>query len=154
MKQFQLNHTVLYAKGWYNKTDNVFEDLKKILLLDDYTPFTNNDVFGILVRNYEKLFENKSLLTFLIDISPSETWKVNYPTKGNVWMRNNKENESYPEYDLHTAIIYKILSEFRFMELKDITLSPPKYSIDNPRPTNIELKQVIEMFNKPKLQTI
>jgi len=47
-----LSHTVLYAKGWYNKTSDVIEDLKKILELDNYTPFTQTDVVSILTVEY------------------------------------------------------------------------------------------------------
>jgi len=30
--QFYLSHVALYAKGWYKKTENIFEDLKHILI--------------------------------------------------------------------------------------------------------------------------
>ena len=36
---FKLSHVVLYAKGWYQKSDDIWKDLKKILNLDDYSPF-------------------------------------------------------------------------------------------------------------------
>ena len=53
-KLFPLTNVVLYAKGWYKTTDNIWEDLKKILELDDYTPFSNNDIYSILISSFEK----------------------------------------------------------------------------------------------------
>ena len=31
-QKFKLTNVVLYAKGWYKKSDDIWEDLKKILL--------------------------------------------------------------------------------------------------------------------------
>jgi hypothetical protein len=35
--KFELTNVVLYAKGWYLKSDDIWEDLKNILKLDNYT---------------------------------------------------------------------------------------------------------------------
>jgi hypothetical protein len=40
--KFKLTHVVLYAKGWYNSSDDIYADLKEILKLDDYTPLSKN----------------------------------------------------------------------------------------------------------------
>ena len=44
MKQtkFKLSHTILYAKGWYLKTDDIWGDLERVLLLDDYSAINRN----------------------------------------------------------------------------------------------------------------
>lgn len=129
---FPLGHVTLYAKGWYNKSDDVFEDLKKILILDDYTPFSNNDVLSILINNYNKYF-NINLLEFLSDLHKENCWKISYCAEN---------------YDYYTAIIYKILSDLRFIEAQSFKKAIPKYSIQNPRSKNISLQKVIEVFNK------
>ena len=99
----QLKHTTLYAKGWYEKTDNIFADLKKILTLDDYTPFTEVDVLYILLNEYQKIKgTNFNLLTFVSDIHPNNCWKIGYDIKAK-------------EYDYYTVIIYLVLSEFRIL---------------------------------------
>ena len=149
-----LNHFILYCKGWYNRTENIFEDLKKILVLDDYTPFSNNDVLSIIINQYERDFkDNLRLVNLLSDIDPKNSWKISYYTKGNADWLKPEDRDILPEYDYYTAILYKIMSEYRFKELKT-ELSPPKYSKTNPRPKNIKLQKVIEMFNTKKLITI
>lgn len=129
---FTLSHVCLYAKGWYVKTNDIFEDLKKFLQLDDYSPFDKSDVLSILIHRYEDIVDI-DLLGFLSDIHKDNCWKIGYP--------NNLE------YDYYTAIIYKILSDIRFLESKYVKWKCPKYSKQNPRPKNIELKTVIERFN-------
>ena len=141
-----LNHFILYCKGWYEITDNKFEDLKKILQLDDFIPSTESDVLSIVLNRYEKDFKDRlRLIDFITDLHPKNVWKIGYYTKGN----NNwiKDNEKLSEYDYYTAVLYKIMSDYRFKEL-ETKLTPPKYSKENPRPKNIELRRVIEIFNK------
>ena len=111
-----LNHFILYCKGWYEITDNRFEDLKKILQLDGFTPFTESDVLSIILNRYEKDFkDNLRLGDFITNLHPKNTWKVGYDTKGNHdWI---KDDENLPEYDYYTAVLYKIMSDYRFKEL-------------------------------------
>lgn len=140
IKPFKLSHVTLYAKGWYNKSNDVYTDLLNILKLDDYTPFENNDVIRILLYNYEESF-NIKLIDFISDIHESNCWKVGYPKD--------------LKYDLYTAIIYKILFDIKYIEDKNWIVKCPKYSKENPRPSNIELKKVIEVFNKqPKYEKV
>ena len=47
--KFKLTNLVLYAKGWYLKTDDLWADLKNILELDNFTPFNNRDIYSIIL---------------------------------------------------------------------------------------------------------
>lgn len=144
---FPLSHTVLYAKNWYKHTGDVFEDLKKILELDSYTPFTNGDVFSILVNNVEKFdyckFELRQILT---GIHPKECWKVCYYTNEHTWI---KDFEKQPKYDYETAVVYYILSTLQFLETAKWKPITPKFT-KYPKNPELTTKQIIEQFNKKK----
>ena len=143
-----LSHTVLYAKNWYKCTGDVFDDLKKILELDGYTPFTNGDVFSILVNNIERFdyreFELRQILT---GIHPKECWKVGYYTNEHTWI---KDFETYPEYDYTTAVIYYILSTLRSLETGKWCVVTPKFT-KYPKNPEITTKRIIEQFNKKRV---
>jgi hypothetical protein len=141
IKPFPLGHVALYAKGWYRKTDDIFSDLRKILEFDDYTPYTNSDVVVILLRNYEQSIKIR-LIDFVNEIHPLSCWKVGYyPNEGNF-------RKTDGDYDLYKALIYKILSDVRFLSSDQWIVKTPRYSKDFKRPDNITLKQVIDRFNK------
>ena len=144
---FPLSHTVLYAKNWYKRTEDVFEDLKKILELDGYSPFTNGDVFSILVNNVERFdcreFELRQVLT---GIHPKECWKVGYYTNECTWV---KDFEKLPKYDYTVAVVYYILSALTFLETGEWYVVTPKYT-SYPKNPELTTKQIIEQFNKKK----
>lgn len=145
-EKVKLSHTVLYAKGWYKKTDDIFEDLKRILQYDNYEPFTKSDVISILVRNYEDSF-NFKLLNFLSDIHFENCWKFSYWVKNSYQSNLILKETDLPEYDYYTAIVYKILSAFRDLSSEEWIIKTPKYSKTEKRPDNISLQTVIERFN-------
>ena len=144
-KIWTLSHTVLYAKGWYKASEDIFEDLKKILELDDYTPFTKADIFNILLSSAER-FEHQAfdLREMIIGVHPKECWKVGYHTVDSFCKRNN---EVYPQYNYETAIVYYILSILRNLETEKWNVVTPKYS-KFPKNPEISIKRVIEQFNR------
>jgi hypothetical protein len=147
MKQFQLSHLALYAKGWYLKTDDIWEDLKKILELDNYSPFSKMDVYNIIVSSFQdsELYRITDLKEVLTGIHPSNCWKYGYYTNSCNWV---KGFESLPEYDMSTAFIHYVISSLRFLKTEDFKFATPKYKL-YPKNPDISLKKVIEMFNKP-----
>ena len=146
-KVFKLSHLVLYAKGWYKHTDNVWEDLIKILELDDYTPFNKMDVYSIISGKFQE-FEHRSseLKEVLNGIHPNQCWKFGYYTNTCDLVENYK---SLPDYDMPTAFIYYVLSSLRFLDNEQCVLQTPKYKLYS-RPEHITLKKVIEVFNNRK----
>jgi len=56
MKKFPLTHTVLYFKGWYKKSDNIFNDLRKTLKMDSYdtSEYTDEKVVLILAQQMDE----------------------------------------------------------------------------------------------------
>lgn len=148
-KIFPLSHVVLYAKGWYKRTDNVWDDLLKILELDNYSPFDRSDVYNIIVSSFSEFDHSESSLrNVLFTISENNCWKVGYYTKGNAeWSRRPKEE--LPDYDMQTAVIYYILSTLRFIELTNWKIAVPKYKV-YPRHPETTLKNVIGFFGNLK----
>jgi hypothetical protein len=150
-KVFPLSNLVLYAKDWYKKSDNVWDDLKKILELDDYTPFTNGDVYRIITGQFSKFDVQQSELTeVLFGIHPNECWKVGYYVKGCNWVNNS---EQLPEYDMPTAFIHYVLSTLRFLDNEQWKVATPKYK-KYPKNPDIPTKRVIEYFNGRKKELV
>jgi hypothetical protein len=144
LKPFPLSHVALYAKGWYRKSDNIFEDLRKILEFDNYTPFTNADVVTILLRNYESSIK-VSLVGFINEIHPTNSWKTGYMTQESMFKKEGKE------FDLYESIIYKILSDVRFLSVNEWIPKIPRYNKDFKRPDSISLRDIYNHFVKSKI---
>lgn len=144
--KFTLSHVVLYAKGWYLNTGDVFEDLKKILEFDNYTPFTNMDVYSILLNSVQRsnLYRWTELREVLNGIHPKNCWKFGYYTKDNYFWTNKPESE-LPNYDMPTAFIYYVLSNLRFLEKSDWIVVTPKLT-KYPKGKGISIRKVYETF--------
>ena len=146
-QKFPLSHFVLYAKGWYKQTDNVWDDLIEILKLDNYSPFDSSDVYNIIVQCFSNFDTRESnLREVLFAIGETNCWKTGYYTKGNAeW--SNKPKEELPDYNMPTAFIHYVLSTFRFMSTDKWVVAIPKYK-KYPKNPSITLKKVIDNFNK------
>ena len=131
-EKFKLSHTVLYAKGWYKKSDDVFEDLKEILRLDDYTPFSKKDVFTILITEFENsiMFDGR-LGKFLTEIHPDNAW---------MYLKRNEE------YDYITVIVKRILSKLSMSPKEMYERKIPKYTKTRRKPDHITTKEIIDMW--------
>jgi hypothetical protein len=106
----KLKHVALYSKHHYERSGDVWEDIKKCLIADDYTPYSKTDVLNIIIRNVTPLFHHNTpdFATILIDgISPHNCWKYGFYHKGCAWVKDCKE---FPEYDYETATLYFFLS--------------------------------------------
>lgn len=145
---FRLSNLVLYAKGWYKITDDIWEDLKQILVLDDYTPFTKEDIYSIILNSFENYSSRQTTLREVLQgITPKECWKVGYYTKGNANWLSKKEQDDLPEYEMKEAFIRYVLSTLRFFNVDQYNNHTPLYS-KYPKNENVETKRIIEIFNK------
>ena len=145
---FKLSHVVLYAKGWYLNTGDVFADLKKILELDDYSPFTNADVYSIIIDSVQnsKLYRWTDLTEVLNGIHPNNCWKHGYYVKDNAFW-SNKSIEELPIYDMPTAFIYYVLSNLRFISNTEWIVKTPKVT-KYPKSNDITIRELYENFCK------
>lgn len=107
-----LKHFLLYVKGWYQPTTDIWNDLKIVLKLDGYTPFSKNDVFMIILNNLPDIQQFKPF-TLLPALHPSNCWKFGYYVKGNHYFGDQKDAV---EYDYEMAVLKYILSELRFID--------------------------------------
>jgi len=150
-QKFKLTNVVLYAKGWYKTTDDIWEDLKKILELDDYTPWDKNDVYLILLSATQKsnIYRWTELKEVLMGIHPNNCWKYGYYVKANSHWSDAKLVDTLPDYDMPTAFVYYVLSNLRFMENKYWNPAVPKYT-KYPKKPNITINQVFNHFIKNK----
>ena len=149
-KQFSLGHVTLYAKGWYNSTNDIWHDLSQMLQLDDYTPYDNQDIWSVIVRRFNNECDI-NIVDMLDSISPDNCWKIGYKTNNQNWGENYLNN---PIYDLETASLYYIMSQLRFKASGEYKRVVPKYTKLNPRPKGICLKHVIDVFNNSPEITI
>lgn len=51
--RFKLSQTVWYSKGWYKRSDDIFEDLKQTLNRDGYAPQGKKDILRIITARLE-----------------------------------------------------------------------------------------------------
>ncbi len=121
---WKLKNVCLYAKNHYQKSDNIWEDLKKMLELDDYITFNSNDIYQIIrneVQTYileAKSNQNYKITAFLDGLNPSECWKIGYYTKDYVY--KNEEKETLSNYNYEEATIRSALSLIRFASKEDL----------------------------------
>lgn len=147
-KKYKLSHLVLYAKGWYKKSDNIWEDLIKILELDGYSPYNIDDVYNIILSSLDSSeFTHRftELREVLYGIYPSNCWKYGYYVKENKDWANT--GTVIHEYVVPTAFIYYVLGNLRFLDNTYWIVKTPIYK-KYPKPSHITVKQVIDTFNK------
>lgn len=142
-KLFPLSHLMLYTRGWYKQTEDLFEDLKLVLELDGYQPDTKQNIMFIIVNCYGKYIDI-DLVDFLNDIQESQSFRIGHYTNNN----SNPENPYNVEYDINTAIIRKILSDIRFMNTNTWNQCVPCYRKGLKRPDHISIYNIYKQFVK------
>lgn len=50
---YPLNNVVLYSKGWYKTSNDIWADIKYMLDLDGYCPGTKNDILTIMIVSFD-----------------------------------------------------------------------------------------------------
>lgn len=117
MEKLKLKHTILYAKGWYIRSENIWNDLKNVFVADGYVCCsTQKDIFEIVLYNLDNIpYSSTSVLTDIIEgISPDTCFKSSYFTT-DYYFSKREEKEKLPTYDFKTAILYYFLSKLRFL---------------------------------------
>jgi hypothetical protein len=148
--KFKLTNVVLYAKGWYLQTDDIFEDLRKILELDDYLPNNKFDVYSILLHHVQSsnLYRWTELKEVMNGIHPHNCWKVGYYTNYNVpFFIDRKCGQNLPEYDMVTAFVYYTLSNLRNLDNTQWYVKMPQVH-KYPRAKDVTINQLYKQFGK------
>lgn len=156
--KFSLRHTVLYAKGWYKRSNNFWKDIMKCLEADGYLGTFEGDTLNqikhraayLIVGQFERL-PNKghanSLQSFYENIKPHNIWKYGYYTKDFTFMRSKEEIEKSPDYDYDEAVVRYCLSHFLGLNKDEWNVCKPDYKNVLPRKNGIKDKKVKEIFN-------
>jgi len=160
MEKFGLQHTVLYAKGWYKRSNNFWKDIMKCLEADGYLGTFEGEseqsikhrAVYIILNQFSRIKgkENiKSLAYFFDQIKPHNCWKYsNYWTKQFNFMHSKEEIEKLPEYDIDEAAIKYVLSILLSLNKDEWNPIPPDYKKVLPRKNGIKNKQIEECFSQ------
>lgn len=153
--KFTLQHVVLYAKGWYHHTDDIYRDLRFALTLDDYSGefFSDKDIIRKLLYECENLSDDNrfKLGQIYMEIQPDRTLMHGYlHDQIPKYIRNDRFNYDEP-YDFNKAILMYILSSLRFIKSgEQWDAIAPVYGQGLGKPYKIKKHRVDEMFNKIK----
>lgn len=125
---FTLQHTVLYAKGWYKRND-FWEDIKKCLTADGYSGdiMDASDCANVIFNQFQKLEHRggyHDTWNILSGITDSEIWKYGFHTKTNFGGRI-KDAELLPEYSYYMAIVHYCLSYFVQIDRNEFNVCEP-----------------------------
>ena len=145
MEKFGLQHTVLYAKGWYRRYKNhpkakrktIWDDLEVLIEMDDYMGFFEGDtlkqkkgrIIYLLLMHFERLpirGHVNSLTAFYEGVKEENCWKYGYYTSNNCFWRST--NEKFLEYDREEAVLKYMLSHFCNLHKDDWEPCMPDYT--------------------------
>lgn len=155
MEKFSLQHTVLYAKGWYKRYSSgntIWEDLAITLEMDGYMGTfigdseiqRNNSIAYLIVGQFERLPKyghSRSLQAFYEGVKPHNCWKYGYATKDFTLMQSQKDIDASPVYDYNEAAVRYCLSNFFGMDNTEWVPCQPDYT-KLPKPKDITKKKL------------
>jgi len=129
-KKLTLKHVILYAKGWYMKSDDIWADLRKCITADDYSGefFTDRECAELLLRQLERLSNRhfNGAATIIFETTEDNSWKYGYYTKGNANGVNSIKSDK--PYDLNESLVRYCLMCIRdYINKKDWTPGRPDY---------------------------
>lgn len=126
--KFSLLHFALYAKHWYAKSGDIWYDLKKLMIADNYSGdhMSKSDIVSVILTRCQDLnIQSFSLLAFASGIAPENGWKIDHPWKGHFPFMN-PEPENLPEYDQQEAIVRYCLSVICNLERSQFSEELPR----------------------------
>jgi len=134
-------HIYLYAKGWYQRSSNIFTDIKKILANRsgvNYQHIGNDIVLDALLRlAYKHIKNERNFLDFWEKISPDGIYRKNA-----LLGQPTQEDNGFYEATLRAC-----LSILRYVDVKEIdgSLGKANYSI-LPKPKHIVANKISDEY--------
>ena len=149
-----LNHTHLLAKGWYQRSVNLWEDYRRTITCDGhYTPTTRSDVayilFGYVSENIDRLSSRQfTQHDIMLEIRKSMLDIIH-------WDKRDLSKLSPADYYDEAVILFcHYILEFSHRERFDVVLSPSSKVLPlslNPNETIEDVEKKIEdRFGKAK----
>lgn len=145
--KFKLTNVVLYAKGWYLHTNDIWDDLTKILELDGYNPQNKMDIYNIIINSFETLPDHihwKKFNSVIIGISPNNLQYIGYKCKEYA-CKNTHEQESLPSYHPAEAFVYYVISNLKFLDTQYWNPKMPRVT-KYPRNPDVTIFQLNKSF--------
>ena len=119
VKNFVYNDIVLYAKGWYERSESITDDLGYLFSkVYAWTPKTEKEVSYMMLRALDRLYVELNI--------PSDCPAKWFNTHASFEEEVNKRMSIY-EYSREMAIIYLVLAVFQGLSKDEIQLIAPKY---------------------------
>lgn len=161
METFNLQHTVLYAKGWYKRYDpkstrkTIWDDLQITLEADGYLGCFEGDseaqiknrIATLIVYQFERIPKEGSVGTlgdFYEGIKEYNCWKYGYITQDNCWFREDLKL-AQPKYDYNEAVVRYCLSYFVSLKSEQWKKTKPLSTV-LPLTNGNSRKKMEEMF--------
>ena len=149
-----LNHTHLLAKGWYQRSVNLWEDYRRTITCDGhYTPSTRSDVAYILFNYVSENFDRLSSRKYTQVEIMSEIKKKMLDIMN--WDKRDLSKLSPADfYDEAVILFCHYILEFSHRDNFDVVISPSSKVLPlslNPNETIEDVEKKIEnMFGKAK----
>lgn len=149
-----LNHTHLLAKGWYQRSVNLWEDYRRTITCDGhYTPSTRSDVAYILFNYVSENFDRLSSRKYTQVEIMSEIKKKMLDIMN--WDKRDLSKLSPADfYDEAVILFCHYILEFSHRDNFEVVLSPSSKVLPlslNPNETIEDVEKKIEnMFGKAK----
>lgn len=119
---FTYNDVVLYAKGWYQRTDNVFNDIKECIEEDNYyitwDKMSPKDICGHMLRCLDKIYDYLD-----DDDKKNGRWLCSHAA----FLEKIEHNIKFYGNTYEEAIVYTVLSILAGLSVDEIELKAPKY---------------------------
>jgi hypothetical protein len=131
MKATKLSHTVLYAKGWYRVSEDIYYDLRATLKADGYSTvlFSDEDILRVMLNRMEECeFDSYSLSDFIVNTKPQG------------------------EFTREVMMLTYILDKFRWIGDYCWEKATPDYNEVLPLPESKTLEVVREFFPKKDIK--
>lgn len=128
IENFQFNHVVLFAKGWYEGTGKMFADLEKYIRLNDDYCYQQKPFSEELVADYML----KALDIVLSHLTKEERENHYLGTHRKLYSYVNNRARFY-NTNYNTALVYVIYACLQGLERSQIKLPQPIYKRGNPR---------------------
>ena len=129
MTKFDLNHVLLYARGYYKRSEDILYDLHLCLTEDGYEYLTSKeDIIGIIearINTFCKTHHN-ILRTLRQEIHPLNCSRIGYYHATDNRSEKRKLNDPTrmnQPYDVDIAFLHYYLSTLRFYDLSDFGLT-------------------------------
>ena len=119
---FTYNNLVLYAKGWYQTSDDIYDDIA--YLLSEVYGWKSNDKDEIAMLTL-KAVDN---LYVLMDIKFDTAWTGRFNNSFASFLSAiQKEMNRNPDLSFNDACIKWTINIFRMLTIHEIKLNPPHY---------------------------